>query len=95
MADFLIDTPSHKRWMLPDGEHYYNSVIYGTWIHETVWNIRTNELVLSLPYVEIDSEGRWRELCDLAQALAEKKFRKRSKGLSYVEAAERAARRIR
>lgn len=29
MSNFLIDTPYHKRWMLPDGIHCINSVIYG------------------------------------------------------------------
>ena len=29
MSEFLIDLPYHKRWMLPDGIHCINSVIFG------------------------------------------------------------------
>lgn len=75
--DFLIDTPSHKRWMLPDGEHYYNSVIHGDYIYETVWDIRSNSCVVSVQPIYLDGAGKWKEHCELAQALAEKRFRKR------------------
>lgn len=84
MIDFLIDTPNHKRWMLPDGEHYYNSVLYGDHFKVTIWHRLRNELVLSLPTIYIDEKGQWKDLLETAQALAEKKFRKISKGEQYV-----------
>lgn len=85
---FMINTPSHKRWMLPDGKHYYNSVMYGDYFHDTVWNVARNELVLSLPAVKIDSKGKWKELLELSQALAEKKFRTVSSGARYMHTAD-------
>lgn len=78
MADvtFLINTPSHKRWMLPDGVHYFNSVLYGDTIKHTIWNRKTHELVMSLPTVDITKKN-YQDICDLAHELARKKFAKR------------------
>lgn len=81
---FLIDTAYHKRWMLPDEVHYYNSVLFGEYFHVTIWNNRTGELVLSLPDIYIDNKGQWRDLLETAQELAEKKFRKQdSKAVQF------------
>lgn len=80
MTEFIINTPYHKRWILPDGKHYYNSVLYGDFFHDTIWKQgrigELDELILSLPSVKIDDAGKWKETLELAQALAERKFRK-------------------
>lgn len=89
MGEFLIDTPYHKRWMLPDGFHYYNSVIYGDTIHITIWNTRRNEIVLSLPAITIDPKGQWKDLCETAQALAERRFAKRERAKEYAQSWKR------
>lgn len=83
--DFLINTPSHKRWILPDGLHYYNEVLFGDWFHVTIWDRLRNELVLSLPAIYIDDKGQWKDLLETAQALAERKFARRSKAESYAK----------
>lgn len=90
MSDFLIDLPYHKRWMLPDNIHYYNSVIYGDRIHVTIWNNRTGELKMSLPDIMLPigdgvEQEKFRNLCELSQSLAEKKFCKpMSKAKAYT-----------
>jgi hypothetical protein len=84
-GDFLIDLPYHKRWMLPDGVHYYNAVMYGDRVHITIWNNCTGELTLSLPDIMLDPHEKYVELSELSQALAEKKFRKpQSKAKEYA-----------
>lgn len=74
MVDFVIDTPTHKRWWLPDRIHQYNSVIHGEHCYQTIWNGRTGELVMSLPTVKITKDDSWKDYCELAQQLANKKF---------------------
>lgn len=74
MTEFLINTPNHKRWVLPSRDHYFNSFIYGNQIHQTICNRWTGETVLSLPAITIDEAGTWQDLCELAQELAKKKF---------------------
>ena len=44
MSSFLINTPSHKRWLLPDGVHAYNTVLYGDRFNVSVINLRTHEI---------------------------------------------------
>ena len=44
MSHFLINTPSHKRWWLPDDVHWYNSVIYGNDVQVCVIHSSTGEI---------------------------------------------------
>lgn len=77
---FMIDEPGHKRWMLPDGKHYFNCVLLGDYFHSTIWNARTHQIVLSLPDVLIDGDnGQWKHLLEVQQELAEKKFRNKTR----------------
>lgn len=73
MGEFIVNTPSHKRWWLPDGVHTFNSVIYGDWMHQSIRHERKNELKLSLPSLDLRKDN-WKELAELAQELANKKF---------------------
>lgn len=75
MGDFLIDLPHHKRWWLPDGKHVFNSVIYGDDIRYSVIEMdrfKTKESIT----VKIDPTGKWKDVGDTFQELANKKYRK-------------------
>lgn len=78
MTDFIIDTPNHKRWWLPDRVHSYNSFIYGDELSITVWNERKNTLVLRVPPISLN-HPQWQDLAETAQALAEKRFAARTR----------------
>lgn len=90
MADFVINTPNHKRWWLPDGVHQYNSFMYGDKVYETVLNARTGETVLSMPALRLD-DPTWKDLAELAQELARKKFtyRKQREADAYLRSYRR------
>lgn len=72
MTDFLIDTPSHKRWWLPDRRHQYNSVIYGDMLHWSIIRAMDHSTVIS-GNIDISKLG-WENLSELCQALAERKY---------------------
>lgn len=71
---FLIDTPNHKRWMLPDGRHWYNSLIYGDSLYISVIDGRSGLTVLNVPRIFLDEKDQWKETAELAQELAKKRF---------------------
>lgn len=78
MVNFVINTPSHKRWYLPDGVHLFNSVMYGDQIHWSIIHRLDHYIVHGLSgYISL-SNPSWQDLYDTAVALAEKKFRKKS-----------------
>lgn len=73
MANFLINTPYHKRWYLPDGRHQYNSVMFGDTVHISIIDSATNETKVS-HYIKM--EVGWEDLCDLSVELANKRYPK-------------------
>lgn len=73
MTSFLIDTPYHKRWWLPDGQHQFNSIIYGDECRISITRADTGITVLS-HYIKL--KDGWQELHDTAVQLAERRFRK-------------------
>lgn len=72
-TSFIIDTPYHKRWWLPDDIHQFNTVINGNHIRWSIIHGRHNETVKS-GIIEL-KEG-WEDLMSLAQELAEKAYRR-------------------
>jgi hypothetical protein len=80
MPDFIINTPNHKRWWLPDGVHMYDSFIYGNKEHFSV--IRrgrmghSDETILR-GSLDLDNP-QYEDLRIAAQELANKRFRKPS-----------------
>lgn len=73
MSDFVINTPNHKRWILPDNLHYYNSFIYGDTEHISIIRIHDLSGVFS---VNLKLGSNWEEMSQLAQELANKRFPK-------------------
>jgi hypothetical protein len=73
MTDFLIDTPYHKRWRLPDGIHLYNSVLHGDCFRISILHALSGEIKDSHTIKIADG---WEDLCVLSQELANKKYRR-------------------
>lgn len=72
MTEFIIDTPYHKRWRLPDGKHLYNSVIFGDTLRLSIIeerNHNTKEV-----YTVSLSNPKWQDLSFMFQDLANKKY---------------------
>lgn len=90
MVDFLINTPSHKRWMLPDNIHAFNSVIYGDDIKVSVIELDTMRAKESVIFKLSNPE--WQNLCDMFQKLAERKYCKRLRHKSNMARDEAFAR---
>jgi hypothetical protein len=73
-VDFLIDTTSHKRWVLPDGEHVMNSVIYGDTLSWSIWPRGWGPAyVKQSGHIDI-TKPDWEDLWELCQKLANKKY---------------------
>lgn len=89
-GDFVIDTPNHKRWWLPDRVHQYNSFMYGNTVKDTIINGFTGETVLSLPAFSLD-DPHWQDHAELAQELARKRFpaRKEREVSAYMKSYRR------
>ena len=87
MHTFMIDTAYHKRWMLPDRKHYFNTIIHGDCEHWSVWDMRANECRES-GYFRL-SDPNWKTLSELAQSLAEKKYRYQPKSDEYLRSYRR------
>jgi hypothetical protein len=75
MGEFLIDTPYHKRWYLPNRDFAFNSVIYGDDIRCSVIRLRDGRTMESATYSFTKHEN-WSELCDLFVELASKKYKR-------------------
>lgn len=75
MTHFIIDTPYHKRWWLPDGKHWYNSIIYGSILRGSIINASTGQTVKSWE-ISLDNP-EWQNLSAKAQELANKHYNKR------------------
>jgi len=76
MTEFLINTPYHKRWWLPDGKHQFNSFLYGDTLHISI--IEAKQLRTKESFDISLLKPGWEALAETAQALAEKKYRKPS-----------------
>jgi hypothetical protein len=77
MTGFIINTPNHKRWWLPDRKHQVNSVIMGDRIHLSVIEPLSNQSLESISF-HLDDENTWKDHCALFQQLAEKKYADRN-----------------
>jgi len=66
---WIINTPSHKRWVLPCGCHLYNSVLSGDRFYVSILDRRTEETVTSH---QIAIKEGWENLSHLSQELANK-----------------------
>ena len=84
MSDFLINTAQHKRWMLPDGKHYYNAFLYGDRFTITVVHQLSREIVLSHTVI-IDAEGAYKKQLELSQELANRRFGRKHSQLEPFE----------
>jgi hypothetical protein len=71
--DFLINTPNHKRWWLPDRRHWLDSFMFGDAVKISVIRSYDQSTVLS-SYIDMKKDN-WDDLCQLAYELAEKRFR--------------------
>jgi hypothetical protein len=69
---FILDTPYHKRWWLPDGRHQYDSQIHGLSLEGKILDGLTGETKLSWT-IDMSKEG-WVNLSLAAQDLARKKY---------------------
>lgn len=69
--DWIINTPAHKRWWLPDGRHQYNSNIFGDTLRICVIDSYTQEQK-HIAYIKL--EGNWEDLSQLSQELAAKRY---------------------
>lgn len=67
-----INTPSHKRWWLPDGFHQYNSVIYGD--KHTMDILDKDGLCVATTYQVSFSNPNWKDLSDKHQELAKRQY---------------------
>jgi hypothetical protein len=74
MGNFLINTPSHKRWWLPDRRHQYNSVLYGDRFYCSIIDSHTG---MSKDHHQILIKDGWEDLAQTAQELAAKRYRSR------------------
>jgi hypothetical protein len=72
-VEFLINTPNHKQWTLPDGYHRVNSVIYGNDCRMTV--IQPDYQPKESYTVKLD-HPEWEFLCDLFVQKANRKYKK-------------------
>lgn len=73
MGDFIIDTPYHKRWWLPDRIHQLNSVIFGDDLRLSIHHSLTGEQ-FQVVTIKLDAEGRWKDTSEFYQELANKKY---------------------
>lgn len=73
MTDFIIDTPSHKRWFLPDRRHQINSVIYGDRMRMSVMDGSGRYPDQFVVYIDLN-KSNWQELADVYHDLAKKRF---------------------
>lgn len=73
MTDFIINTPNHKRYMLPDGKHAYNMFMFGNEVHVSVIDHRTGYVKQSA-YIKMKND--WEYLVELSQKLAAKRYPK-------------------
>lgn len=75
MTDFIINTPSHKQWMLPDNIHMINSIIYG---NDCVMSVMVRETYRTRESFTVKLDNpQWKELCNTFVQLAEKRYPKR------------------
>lgn len=72
-VEFLINTPSHKQWTLPDGYHRINSVIYGNDCRISV--IRPDYHSKETFTVKLD-HPEWEYLCDLFIQKANQRYKR-------------------
>jgi hypothetical protein len=72
-GQFLINTPTHKRWWLPDGRHQYESMILGDLECIRVIDMRT--MTVRVRTDLRTSDPNWESLSGIAQDLARKRYR--------------------
>lgn len=84
MGNFIINTPYHKRWWLPDSIHQLNSVIFGDDLRLCVIHSLTGEQT-EIVTIKLDAEGKWKDTSALYQELANKKYKPqlRHKSISH------------
>lgn len=87
MSNFIIDTPYHKRWWLPDNRHQINSVIYGDdhlmQVIDSVTGYTKQSFTVKL------SNPQSNDLWDAFQESARKKYPKQLRHKSISESRQR------
>lgn len=86
MSDFIINTVTHKRWWLPDRRHQYDSILFGDCFRIAILDALDGGRIVDSHVVKIDGpEGQWKNLLELSQELANRKYGRRHNRLESFE----------